>query len=81
MELWGEMLIAILAKETVRIEFPQLQEALPSIIESNCYQALCRIREILRDDSLEDAECFQKIEEIVCVLEELGSDGGSRHDF
>ena len=35
----------------------------------------------LEDDSLEDSECFYRIEEIVCVFEGLGSDCGSRHDF
>ena len=36
---------------------------------------------ILADDALSDAECFRKIEAIVCILEELGGDGGGRHDF
>ena len=26
-------------------------------------------------------DVFEKIEEIVCLLEELGSSGGNRHDF
>lgn len=51
------------------------------IVCDRCYQALCRIKEILEDENLEDPACFQKIEEIVCVLEELGSDAGLRHDF
>ena len=42
---------------------------------------LCRIKEIIEDDTLDDPECFMKIEEIVCVLEEVGSSGGIRHDF
>ena len=46
-----------------------------------CYEAICKIRAILNDDSLSDPECFMKIEEIVSVLEDIGSDGGSRHDF
>ena len=40
-----------------------------------------RIKEILEDDELEDEECFMKIEEIVCVFEDLGMGCGSRHDF
>ena len=51
------------------------------IIEGVCYQALCQIRDILTDTTLSDPECFDRIEKIVCVLEELGSDAGSRHDF
>lgn len=46
-----------------------------------CYQALRKIRAIIEDDSFEDRDCFMKIEEIVRLFEELGSDGGSRHDF
>ncbi len=51
------------------------------ILENLCYQALCRIKAVLEDDTLDDLECFMRIEEIVCVFEEMGSDGGSRHDF
>ncbi len=35
----------------------------------------------MRDDSLSDAECFEQIEMVICVLEEIGSNGGVRHDF
>ena len=28
-----------------------------------------------------ESECFMKIEQIVRVLESVGSNGGSRHDF
>lgn len=81
MELYMEMLATILANETVHIDFPQLQDALPAIVEGRCYQALTQIRDVLRDDSLEDAECFRQIEEIIVIFEELGSNGGDRHDF
>ncbi|MGI6261134.1 MAG: hypothetical protein ACOYJR_04765, partial [Acutalibacteraceae bacterium] len=36
---------------------------------------------ILKDDCLNDAECFTKIEKIVCLFEESGVGCGSRHDF
>ena len=51
------------------------------IVCDRCYGALRRIREILEDESLDDPQCFQKIEEIVCILGNLGPDGGLRHDF
>lgn len=54
---------------------------LNKILDSVCYTTLKKIKEIIEDDSLEDEECFMKIEEIVCVFEELGSNGGNRHDF
>ena len=46
------------------------------VFEQRCYQALATIKNIL-----EDKECFVEIEKIVCVLEELDSDCGIRHDF
>ena len=50
-------------------------------LECECMAALSRIRAVLADDSLEDPECFERIERIVCELEALGVDCGSRHDF
>ena len=81
MELLKEIMIQVLMNEDIQISFPGLQPDLSGIVESKCYQALKRIKAIIEDDSLEDSECFMKVEEIVCTLEELGSDGGSRHDF
>ena len=49
------------------------------IVEMKCFQALCKIKAILEDESLEDVDCFFKIEEIICALESLGSNGGLRH--
>lgn len=51
------------------------------VVELQSYLALCRIKDVLDDDTLVDRECFAKIEEIVCVFESIGSDGGCRHDF
>lgn len=51
------------------------------IINDRCYRALCQIREILANDALDDRDCFCRIEKIVRVFEDLGSDAGSRHDF
>ena len=39
---------------------------------------LQRIKAVIDNDSLSDFDC---VEEIVCIFEEFGSDGGSRHDF
>ena len=57
------------------------EDTILRIVEMQCYQALHQIREILDDDALEDKECFDRIERIVCLYEAMGSDGGSRHDF
>lgn len=81
MELSFEILAHFLSQKNAQIIFPQLQLNATEIIELQCYQTLRRIQEIVRDDTLEDAECFERIESIVCELEAIGSDGGCRHDF
>ena len=48
------------------------------VVNLKSLQALEKIKAIIKNDSLRDFEC---VEEIVSVLEYLGSNGGSRHDF
>ncbi len=81
MELYREMLVRALERENICISFPQLQADPTQLVESACYIALQKIKAILCDNRLSDADCFAKIEEIVCALEEAGINCGSRHDF
>ena len=81
MELYTEILKQILSNTETQVTFPNLHLDAKEIVDSVSYQALVKIKHILEDDTLQDQECFQKIEEIVYVFEELGSDGGNRHDF
>lgn len=82
MELYQEILCHVLASGKVQVSFPELVNTdVTKIIELECYKALGKIKAILEDDALADSECFQQIEEIVSAFEELGSGGGSRHDF
>lgn len=50
-------------------------------LENRCFEVLEWIRQIIADDGLDDPECFQRIEQIVCELERRGIDCGTRHDF
>lgn len=79
MELWEGILSKVLEKDISNEAFSP--KTLNQILDSVCYYALNKIRDILKDDSLDDPECFWKIEDIVCVFEEIGSGGGTRHDF
>ncbi len=81
MELSVEILAHLLSQENAQLIFPDLGLKVKDIIEMKCYQTLCRIREIVQDDTLDDRECFDRIERIICAFEAVGSDGGSRHDF
>ena len=81
MELFAELLIKALENERVEVTFPDLKLDPEEIVEMKSYAALCKIKSIIEDDTLDDPECFRKIEEIVATLEFLGSGGGVRHDF
>lgn len=81
MELYTQILAHLLSQENAQVTFPGLQITASEIVEQQCYQALCKIKAIIEDDSLTDEACFTQIEAIVCTLEEIGSDGGVRHDF
>lgn len=75
MELYQQILASRIGSVTIDTQTAK------EIVAGDGYKALEKIRAILADDALSDAECFRKIEAIVCVLEELGGDGGVRHDF
>ena len=74
MELYEEILLKWLQEGNGSIEPCKF-------VEVTSYQALAKIKTVLEDDSLDDPECFQRIEQIIGILEELGSGAGIRHDF
>ncbi len=82
MNLWQEMLCRQLENQRVEITFPQIDRIdLNRLLETESYIALQMIKNIIRDETLDDKDCFEKIEEIIRVLESIGSNGGLRHDF
>lgn len=83
MELYEAMLVRLLTQHggTIQVTFPDLEGTAAQLVECSSYQALVKIQAILQDDTLSDPECFQKIEEILCVLEALGGGGEGRHDY
>ena len=72
--------IIIKGLETGEIQLT-LSDAGQKWLEGKCHQALQQIQTVLSDDSLDDPECFMRIEKIIEVFECLGSNGGIRHDF
>ena len=80
MELWQDIFLKLLRDQKMEIAFPQMPD-MEELLTSECYRALQEIHDILKDDTLSDKECFEKIENIVCVFEKIGSNGGGRHDF
>ena len=80
-----DLLIPLIAKalenQKITLAFADDTFDLQKSLESSSLAALGKIRDILMDDTLDDPECFQKIEAIVCEYEALGLDCGVRHDF
>ncbi|WP_300862426.1 hypothetical protein [uncultured Oscillibacter sp.] len=69
----GTLVIRHLRGETIPRE-------IAGAMESKAVRTLEHIRHILNDDSVDDPDCFLRIEAIVCAME----DGGipvQRHDF
>lgn len=78
MKLWQ----TILANITNRYEESKIMGFyFEKLFEKECYILLEKIKAVLEDDSLDDKECFERIECLVCLFEEIGSDCGTRHDF
>ncbi len=81
MDFLEDLLVSAIQKGRVRIGVRARMNKIARLVEKESVQALYRIKKILEDNSLNDAECFAKIEEIVCVFEEMGMTCGTRHDF
>ena len=79
--LLGEIFTQAIVSGKIQVSFSGMDRTIAEVIEGECFRAIQKIKDILADDTLEDPECFYKIEEIICALEEIGSDGGNRHDF
>ena len=78
MELYKEILAKILMQNDIQVTFPNLQLSADAAVEMQCLAALQKIKTAIEDDSLSDFKCVEKI---VCIFEEIGSCGGTRHDF
>lgn len=81
MNLYVEILSNILAKEKINIEFPNFTVSPQEIVEMQSYKMLQKIKTIIENDSLDDRNCFMKIEEIISLFENLESYRSTRHDF
>ena len=81
MELFQRIFMQAIIDGKIQVAFHNADHTIAEVIDGICYQALAKICAIIQNDRLSDEECFLKIEEIVCVLEEIGADCGTRHDF
>ena len=52
-----------------------------AIIELESQKIISEILTVIRDESLDDSQCFKKIEQIICIFEKRNINTGFRHDF
>lgn len=81
MEFALKVLAKMLIDQGAQVTISCKEKALEQLMQDRCCQALREIRDVLADDTLEDPECFRRIERIVEIYEELGLNTGLRHDF
>jgi len=83
MELYEQILYHLLEDKNAKVEvtFPGVKFSAQELVESAAYCALSQIQRILKDNTLNDEECYYKIEAIVSEFERIGSGCGNRHDF
>lgn len=79
MELWRELLISGLQNESCKFDYID-DKVLKEIITDRCYKILLQLKETINDESLQDKDCFIKIEEILYTLEK-NNILCDRHDF
>ena len=64
-----KILASVLSKEESRVTFPCLKaDNANDLLELKCCNALKKIRDILKEDTFDDPECFMRIEKIVCLF-------------
>lgn len=81
MEFYLNILAKLLIENGAQVTISCGEETLEQMMKERYCQALKEIRDVLDDDTLDDPECFQRIEKIVEIYESFGADAGSRHDF
>ena len=78
---YQELVARLADNEKVEVTLPGIKTPLEEMVEARCFDILWKTKEVIDDESLNDPECFQKIESIIQLLEDAGSSGGVRHDF
>ena len=82
-EFCAELLARALvrADAEIRIQGAPAASYIQIMLRAESFMVLKRIRDILDDHTLDDRDCFDRIEQIVELFEEWGPGAGSRHDF
>lgn len=85
MELYYEILAEALAECLIPYILRYIKDyknfSVDEMVKDRCYMALKDIRDIIRDDRLNDEQCIEKIDDILAILELNGINTSPRHDY
>ena len=71
MDLYKEILINILKDNDIEITFKGIEFDYNKLLENKSYVALNEIKKILANDTIDNANCLKKIQEIVDTYKTL----------
>ena len=77
MDLHEQILCDTIARQVI----PSLRIDPAALVEMRCYQTIQKIYEIVSNEALDESQIFERVEEIVSALDDLGIGGGGCHDF
>ena len=80
-KLYEEILEYVHRNDALYAAYPSLKKDAKEIVRMQCYRTLRKIKSSVENERLDDKACVWRVESIVEALEEIGSDGGFRHDF
>ena len=81
MDLLYEILARIIEQEAAKTMSSDLRIRALEMVDMQCYWTLKKIKAIIEDESLDDPECFLRVEAIINAIEDVGVACGARHDF
>lgn len=64
MNLYKEILLNLLENEECHVVFPNVEESFSQLVEMKSYDMLKKIQAIIRNNDLDDEDCFIMI--VVC---------------
>ncbi|MBQ9099182.1 MAG: hypothetical protein IJY50_07115 [Clostridia bacterium] len=79
MSLYDQMILNIARKSMEECDYHALGILMNEFAYGECYNMLKHIHNIIRDESLTDADCYARIEAIIKVFEKQDFSVGNRH--
>lgn len=71
MEFYEEILLRALRQQELVVTIPQLEMNTKELLQMECYQALKAVRNIVRNERLDDRQRLERLESLLSLFEQL----------